>query len=88
MLGGRHFSPEEVDIACGQHAETTRPLWGALERLGIVSNIGENETGIAQFRLRSPGCEWDVWGDLLAFQKQVMNALPQLIVDLRFDLLD
>src|SRR5207248_7343695 len=63
LLGGRYFSPEEVDIACGLPAEKTRPLWGILDRFKIIADMGENETGRVQFYLRTPGCEWDVWKD-------------------------
>ncbi len=89
MFGRRHFSPEEVDIACGLTAGKARPLWGILDRFKIVWNMGEkDETGIVQFALSAPGCEWDAWGDFLAFQSKVPGALHELIVNLRFSLLD
>jgi len=88
LFGGRYFSPEEVDIACGLRPEKTLVLWGILDRMKIAWDMGDNETGCVQFRLGAPGCDWDVWGNLLAFQVYAPGALHELIVDLNFSLLD
>ena len=86
--GRRHFSPEEVDLACGLTARKTGPLWGVLDRYGFAWDFGENETGRVKFALVSPQCDWNVWDTFLEFQDAIPGAIHELVVGLNFALLD
>lgn len=88
MLIPRHFSPEEVDLVCGRDATQTKPLYLALMRSNLVWDVEENETGLPLFALKVPNCDWQLWDDLIEFDRTVPGSLERLIIDLDASILD
>jgi len=78
----------EIAAVTGRGPEDLSKHFEILEKYGFITGIDRSEYGTPITVLRDLHSGWPVWGDLIQFSQKTGNSLYELIVDLKFTILD
>jgi len=79
---------QEADRASGVGAELVKGYVGILKKNDLAHIDRDDDDHLWRIYLHWWPTDWNVWGELQAFCKQKDRPLTDVLVDLRFDLLD
>ena len=78
----------EIEAATGCGPEILSGQFEMLENYGFITGVDTSEYGTPMTVLRDLSSGWPIWEDLIQFSLKTGNSLYEIIVNLKFPILD